>query len=81
MNPNWAIAAGLAVIAGGIFFALQVRRAQATVAAILRTEPTPEQQAPGTDIGLLIDAHLVYYGPAGLDQLRAAIDQTRKEQP
>ncbi|MFF2502141.1 hypothetical protein ACFVTY_01910 [Streptomyces sp. NPDC058067] len=36
MNPNWAIALGLAVIAGAIF-ALQVRRAQATVAAILRT--------------------------------------------
>ncbi|MFD7185536.1 hypothetical protein ACFV90_36940 [Streptomyces sp. NPDC059904] len=37
MNPNWAIAAVLAVISGAIFFALQIRRAQAIVAAILRT--------------------------------------------
>jgi hypothetical protein len=34
-----------------------------------------------TDADLLLDAYLAYYGPAGLDRLRAAIDQTREEQP
>jgi len=46
-----------------------------------RLEHRPEPGHPGTDTGLLIDAYLTYYGPAGLDRLRDAIEQHRKEKP
>lgn len=80
MNPNWAIAAGLAVISGAIFIALHVSRAhQVIAAAIHHTDPPRIETQPGTDDDRLLDAYLAYYGPAGLQRLRTAIDQTRKE--
>ncbi|MFF2475132.1 hypothetical protein [Streptomyces sp. NPDC058066] len=79
MNPNWAVSVALAAIAGGIFFALQVRRAHATVASILRTDPPRIETKPGTDADLLLDAYLIYHGSDALDRLLDAIDQHRKE--
>lgn len=79
MNPNWAVAAGLAAIAGAIFFALHIRRAQATVAAILRTNPPLIETKPGSDSDLLLDAYLAYHGSDALDRLLEAIDQHRQE--
>jgi hypothetical protein len=46
-----------------------------------RTTPTSEQQTPGTDTDLYLDAALAYYGPAGLQRLHDAVNQTRKEKP
>ncbi|HEY9370416.1 hypothetical protein [Streptomyces sp.] len=80
MNPNWMVAAVLTVISGAIFIALRVSRAHQVIAAILHTDPPRIETRPGTDDDRLLDAYLAYYGPAGLDRLRAAIDQTRKEQ-
>jgi hypothetical protein len=48
---------------------------------ILRVDPPSEQQTPGTDSDLLLDAALAYYGPAGLDRLHNAITDSRKEKP
>jgi hypothetical protein len=47
----------------------------------LRVNPPSEQQTPGTDSDLLLDAALAYYGPAGLQRLSDAINQHRKEKP
>jgi hypothetical protein len=47
----------------------------------LRVDPPSEQQTPGTDSDLLLDAALAYYGPAGLQRLHNAINQHRKEKP
>ncbi|WP_405888805.1 hypothetical protein OG762_36555 [Streptomyces sp. NBC_01136] len=58
-----------------------LRSADQVVAdAIRRTDPPAEQQTPGTDNDLLIDAALAYYGPAGLDRLHDAINQHREEE-
>ncbi|MFB6675561.1 LPXTG cell wall anchor domain-containing protein [Streptomyces sp. NPDC056390] len=77
MNPNWAIAAGLALAAGAIFFAL--RRAQDVVVAILRTDAPRIETRPGRDFDLLLDAYLAYHGADALDRLLEAIDQHGKE--
>ncbi|MFE2485981.1 hypothetical protein ACFXGR_22325 [Streptomyces mirabilis] len=45
-----------------------------------RTNPTSEQQTPGTDTDLLLDAALAYYGPAGLERLHDAINDIREEE-
>jgi hypothetical protein len=54
-----------------------LRDASRRVDDILADRPEPRQ--PGTDDGLLLDAYLAYYGPAGTQRLRDAIDQHRKE--
>ncbi|MGW0626480.1 hypothetical protein [Streptomyces sp. NPDC002758] len=46
---------------------------------ILRATPPTEQQQPGTDTDLYLDAALTYYGPAGLARLHNAINQHREE--
>lgn len=82
--PNLAIAAGLLVFAAwAIRRSIQaLRGADRIVAdAILRTDPPAIDTQPGTDSDLLLDAALAYYGPAGLDRLRAVINQHRKEKP
>lgn len=44
-----------------------------------RHRPTPEQQQPGNDLHLLIDAELAYGDTESLTRLRTTIHQHRKE--
>lgn len=48
---------------------------------ILRLDPPAVETQPGRDIDALLDALLAYHGPAGLNRLRDAIHQHRKENP
>ncbi|MEV4784070.1 hypothetical protein AB0K53_01200 [Streptomyces tuirus] len=41
----------------------RTRNDRAAARRILRHNPPTEQQAPGTDHDLLLDAHLAYHGP------------------
>ncbi|MET7923138.1 hypothetical protein ABZT43_03915 [Streptomyces sp. NPDC005349] len=76
MNPNWAIAAGLAAISGAIFYVLRLGsvlresldRARITAAAILHTDPPRIETEPGTDTDLLLDALIAYYEPRKEEQ-------------
>ena len=70
----WIVAA--AVAAGAAWWAL--RRASRQVDQILRDEPAEADTEWGVRDELLLDAHLAQYGPAGLQELRDAINQTRK---
>ncbi|MFE4671053.1 hypothetical protein [Streptomyces sp. NPDC056723] len=87
MNPNWAIALVLIGISGAIFCALQVRRSlreplerdQILAAAPFHTDPPRIETEPGTDTDLLLEAHFIYHGPAGLQRLRDAINEAREE--
>ncbi|MFD9276842.1 hypothetical protein ACFWD7_06065 [Streptomyces mirabilis] len=47
---------------------------------ILHTDPPAIDIQPGTDTDLLLDAALAYYGPAGLQRLHSAINETREEE-
>jgi hypothetical protein len=44
---------------------------------LLHTDPPAIDTQPGTDTDLYLDAALAYYGPAGLQRLRAAINDHR----
>lgn len=74
--PNLAIAAVLSAFAWW-----SIRRASRRVDQILHTDPPAIDAKWGIDDGLLLDAALVYYGPAGLQRLLNDITQTRKEKP
>ena len=76
----WALWAVVAAV-----LAWQIRQAlrgadQIVADAISRVDPPAEQQAWGTDNDLLLDAALAYYGAAGLERLRGAINQHREEE-
>jgi hypothetical protein len=82
LGRNW-IWLGAAVMAAGIaWWALrrELRAAGDQVTAIL-AEPATQNTDWGTDDELLLDAYLTYYGNGGLQKLRDAIDQHRKEKP
>jgi len=79
LGRNW-IWLGAAVVAAG-FAWWALRKASRQVDQILRDEPAQPDTEWGVRDELLLDAHLAQYGPAGLQRLRDAIDQTRKEKP
>jgi hypothetical protein len=45
---------------------------------LIRTDPPAIDTQPGTDTDAYLDAALAYYGAAGLQRLRGAINDTRE---
>jgi len=76
---HWIGLTAAAVAAGAAWWAL--RKASRQVDRILRDEPAEPDTEWGVRDELLLDAHLAQYGPAGLQRLRDAIEQTRKDMP
>lgn len=58
----------------------RTRTDRAAAGRVTRSEPRPEPGQPGTDSGLLLDCIAIYGDHAGLQRLRDAIDQTRREE-
>lgn len=79
LGARW-IGLTVAVVAAGVAW-WALRRASRQVDQILHDEPAEPDTEWGVRDELLLDAHLAQYGPAGLQRLRDAIEQARKEKP